>query len=259
MSVGMYVSASGALTNMHRLDVASNNLANVNTTAFKRDFAYQIPRLPERLEDSLHHLGSDELLDQLAGGVLNGQTRTDFSPGPISVTNNPLDAAIDGEGFFVVDAGEGANKPWLTRDGRFTISANGTLVSATSGMALLGDGDSPITVDPNLPVMLSPLGEIIQGDRVVGRLKLVTIPDTTILKKTLGGFYASKFDAPLNLTRNPDIRIRPESIEDSGIDPIKALMGVTSAGAGVRNNLRLMQLFDELDNRAINRLGNVTG
>jgi len=253
----MYVSASGALTNMNRLDVASNNLANVNTTAFKRDFAYQVPRQSERLEDSLYNLGSDELLDQLAGGVLNGDTRTDFSPGSISVTNNPLDAAIDGEGFFAVENSDG--DPWLTRDGRFTLAPNGTLVSATSGQPVLGDTGNPIRIDPSQPVTLSPRGDVVQGERTVARLKLVTVNDTSTLKKTLGGFYASRTGAPLNLDNNPDVRIHPESIEDSGVDPIKALMGVTSAGGGVRNNLRLMQLYDELDNRAINRLGNVTG
>ena len=195
MSAGMYVSASGALTSMHRLDVASNNLANVNTTAFKRDFAYQTPRQPERLEDSLYHLGSDELLDQIAGGVLNGDTRTDFSQASISVTNTPLDAAIDGEGFFVVESADG--DPWLTRDGRFTLDSNGALVSATSGQPLLSNSDSPITLDPNLPVSLSPRGEVIQGERTVAQLKLVSMDDPTTLKKTLGGFYASRFDAPL--------------------------------------------------------------
>ena len=259
MSAGMYVSASGALTNMHRLDVASNNLANVNTTAFKRDFAYSTPRSPERLEDSLFHLGSDELLDQLAGGVLNGETRTDFSSGPITVTSNPLDAAIDGEGFFAVESGDASGQPWLTRDGRFTLSASGTLVSATSGQALRSDADSAITVNPNLPVAISPRGEIIQDGRTVARLKLVKVPDTNVLKKTMGGFYTSKSGAPLNLAQDPDIRLHTESVEASGVDPIQALMSVTSAGAGVRNNLRLMQLYDDLNNQAINRLGNVSG
>jgi flagellar basal body rod protein FlgG len=259
MSVGMYVSASGALTNMHRLDVASNNLANVNTTAFKRDFAYTTPRSPERMEDSLYNLGSDALLDQLAGGVLNGDTRTDFSPGPISVTNNPLDAAIDGEGFFVVESGDGSGQPWLTRDGRFSLDPGGTLISATSGQALLSDADSPITVNPSLPVAISPRGEVIQDGRTIATLKLVGALDTSALKKTMGGFYASKYGAPLDLTQDPGVRLRPESIEGSGVDPIRALMSVTSAGAGVRNNLRLMQLYDDLDNQAINRLGNVSG
>lgn len=257
MGAGMFVSASGALTNMHRLDVASNNLANVNTTAFKKDFAYQVPRQPERLEDSLYHLGSDELLDQLAGGVLNGETKTDFSAASFSFTNNPLDAAIDGDGFFVVESGDG--DPWLTRDGRFTLDPNGMLVSSTSGQPVLSDSDQTILVDPNQPVTLSPLGEVIQGERAVARLKLVTVDDPSVLKKTLGGFFASKYGDPLDVEHNGGVRIAPESIEDSGVDPIMALMGVTSAGAGVRNNMRLMQLYDELDNRSINRLGNVTG
>ncbi|MCB9838825.1 MAG: flagellar hook basal-body protein [Phycisphaeraceae bacterium] len=259
MSAGMYVSASGALTNMYRLDVASNNLANVNTTAFKQDFAYTVARPAERLEDSLFQLGSDELLDQLAGGVLNGDTRTDFSPGAVTETGNPLDAAIDGEGFFVADSGQGADQPWLTRDGRFTLSPDGELISATSGLPILSTGDSSISVNTNLPVAISPRGEVIQDGRTVGRLKLVRVPDPTALKKTLGGFFASKTGEPLNLSSDPSVRIRPESLEGSGVEPIKALMAVTSAGAGIRNNLQLMQLYDNMNNFAINRLGNVTG
>jgi len=257
MSVGMYVSASGALTGMHRLDVASNNLANVNTTAFKRDIAYQTPRPPERIEDSLFHLGSNELLEQLAGGILNGETRTDFSTGPVSPTGNPLDSAIEGDGFFVLDGG--ADGPWLTRDGRFTPGADGALVSASSGVPVLSDADATIRLDPNLPVRISQRGEITQDGRTIAQLKLVKVPDPTALKKTHDGAYASKTGAALDLTHDPSVRLHTESVEGSGVDPIKALMSVTSAGSAVRNNLRIMQLHDELNDRAINRLGNVSG
>ena len=259
MSAGMYVSASGALTSMHRLDVASNNLANVNTTAFKRDFAYQTPRLPERLEDSLYHLGSDELLDQLAGGVLNGETRTDFSMGPIEITNNPLDVAIDGEGFFVTEAADGSGDTWLTRDGRFTLAPDGALVSASTGSPILSDANAPIRVDPTLPVAISARGEVMQEGRAVGHIQIAGVDDTRMLKKTVDGFYASKFGGQLNHEPIADARLHVEAVEGSSVDPIKALMSVTAAGSGVRNNLRLMQLYDELNNRAINRLGSVTG
>lgn len=259
MSAGMYVSAAGALTNMHRLDVASNNLANVNTTAFKRDIANTTPRLPEKFEDALFHLGSDELLDRLAGGVLATDTLTDFSQGPINITGNPLDAAIDGEGFFVVEAGDGSGESWLTRDGRFTMTAQGELVSASTGLRVLGDNNAPVRIDPDIPVSLSQGGEVIQEGRVVAQLRLVKIENPASLNKTFGGFYEARNGQPLELPHDPALRIHTEAIEDSGVDPIKALMGVTSAGSGVRNNLRLMQLYDDINNQAINRLGNVTG
>src|SRR5690606_13067862 len=76
MDYGLYLSAAGVLTNMHRTDVHANNLANVATTGFKPDFAVIRQRLPERLEDNIADVPAHELLERLGGGVLVDPTRS---------------------------------------------------------------------------------------------------------------------------------------------------------------------------------------
>src|SRR5690606_21363941 len=139
MDYGLYLSAAGVLTNMHRTDVHANNLANVATTGFKPDFAVIRQRLPERLEDNIADVPAHELLERLGGGVLVDPTRSDFTQGRLETSDQPLDLALQGDGFFVVDSGRGEDdeRLRLSRDGRFTIDARGTLVRSTDGLPVL--------------------------------------------------------------------------------------------------------------------------
>ena len=132
MNYGLYLAAGGTMTSMHRLEVAANNLANANTTGFKPDLAVSQARLPARLNDAAMAAPPRELLEQLGGGHWLGASRFDLSQGPLEATDNALDVAIDGEGFFVV-ASDGQSQALLTRDGRFTLNDRGELVSSASG------------------------------------------------------------------------------------------------------------------------------
>lgn len=100
MNYGLYLSASGVLTNMYRQDVIANNLANVETVGFKLDLPSIRQRDPESIEDSFGSDVSKRLLDKLGGGVLAAQQRINFSPGPIEKTGAPLDVALDSPGAF---------------------------------------------------------------------------------------------------------------------------------------------------------------
>src|SRR5262249_40596405 len=81
LEYGYNLAASGMLTAMFRQDVASNNLANLETTAFKPDRAFTIPRAAARIEDKLFNLPSNKLLERLGAGVLLAPTRTTFEQG----------------------------------------------------------------------------------------------------------------------------------------------------------------------------------
>ena len=94
MNYGAYISAGGALNAMHRLDVATNNLANVNTVAFKRDIANSMPRQTARVEEGLFRLDTNEMLERLGGGVLARPTQIDFGQSAINVTNDDLEETV---------------------------------------------------------------------------------------------------------------------------------------------------------------------
>ena len=87
ISYGMHLSASGALTSMHRQDVITNNLANARTPGFKPDIALQIARDPARIEDGLGNLPSNQLLERLGGGTHVLPTIVSFAQGVLEQTD----------------------------------------------------------------------------------------------------------------------------------------------------------------------------
>ena len=119
-----------------RMDVAANNLANVATGGFKADTL-----LLEELNDTEAHAELDPYDIRFVRDI--GITH-DMGQGPIAMTGNPLDVALEGDGFFMV---EGPNGPLYTRDGAFTLTGEGRLVTS-EGRAVLSSGGAPIVLDP---------------------------------------------------------------------------------------------------------------
>ena len=257
MNYGLYISASGALTAQGRLDVWSNNLANINTTAFKPDRAGVRQRDAARVEDRLPFLPSNRLLEKLGAGVLMTPTRTDFSPGGIETTRSPLDVAIDGRGFLVVDGGQGRGdeRLRLSRDGRLTLDQSGRLVRIADGKPVLDDRNQPITLDRSAPVNITGDGRIVQNEAVVATLGFVTPRDETTLVKSGGGLYAMSAGRA-GLGRGEG-QIRQFALERSGVEAFSAIMGVTRAASAIEGNARMIQMHYDTIGRAVNTLGRI--
>lgn len=143
MPYGLYISAEGAQAQSVRMETIANNLANASSPGFKRDLAIFQARYAEETERGLDAPGSGSLND-LGGGVETLGTITDFSPGPVRVTDVPTDLAIDGEGFFVV---RHQGKDFLTRAGNFSLNPNGGLVTQ-DGDAVLSTAGTPVVIEP---------------------------------------------------------------------------------------------------------------
>jgi flagellar basal-body rod protein FlgG len=259
MNYGLYVSASGVLTSMYRQDVLANNLANVNTAGYKPDAVATRQREAARVEDGLAGMPSNRLLERLGAGALLAPNRTSFAQGAMETTGNPLDAAIQGPGFFKVSAGAGSGKDRirLTRDGRFTTDSQGRLMTIAGGLPVLDDKDTPIVVSPNAgSARIKADGGIEQNGVTVARIGLVEAPNLGALQKVGGNMFRPTATQAAGL-RPATGTIQPESIERSGVDPIQAMLGITNASMAVSNNARMIQLHDDLMNRAINTLGRV--
>lgn len=258
MNYGLYLSASGVLTNMHRQDVLANNLANMHTVGFKPDFAISRQRDAARIEDDLPFAPSNDMLERLGGGVLISPTRTGFSQGGVEQTGNALDAAIEGEGFFVTRSrfGEGDQRLRLTRDGRFTVGPGGVLSRIVDGAPVLDVGNNPVTIDPALPVAIDARGVVRQNDAEVARLRIVRPVDMRAIVKD--GTNAFRFRADDTRLREASGFVRQGAIERSGVDPLKTLMGITKAGGAVASNARMIELHDQALTRAIGTFGRVT-
>lgn len=257
MNYGLYISASGALTNMARQDVYSNNLANVTTAGFKADVFSIRARDAVRREDNLGHLDSNAMLEKLGGGVMPMPTRIDQSQAGLEQTGDAFDLGIEGEGFFAVRTGDAENPLRLSRDGRLTLNAEGVLVRVTDGAPVLDAGDGEIRLDRRSKPQIDADGTIRQNGAPVAKLALWSVPDPGSmiregqgLFRTIGPVADERLDASGS--------IRQGTVEMSGVNPIDALMQVTGASRAVQGNLRMISYFDETMGRAINQLGRVT-
>lgn len=259
MNYGLYLSASGVLTNSYRQDVFANNLANVDTPAFKREIPAIRQRNAEAVEARLSDQ-SNQLLDRLGGGAWLQRVPIDFEPGQLKRTNAPLDAAFETrDAFFVVrrtDPATGRSDVRLTRDGRFTRAADGTLVTVAGGFPVLGPGDQPIKIEGNGVVELDNAGRVLQNGQNVAQLQIAGVGDTGLLKKEGKGLYSWEGQADPRKTI-ADPTLRPGHIEGSGIDAVQALMDMIGATRAATGNANLIKYHDSMMDRAINTLGRV--
>jgi flagellar basal body rod protein FlgG len=255
MSYGIKISASGALAAMHRQDALSANLANLNTVGFKPVLAGAMHRDPVRQEDGLPNWDSDALLERLGGGVLSAPTMIDFGQGPLELTEEEMDIAIEGEGFFVV--GDPAN-PSLTRDGRMTMRTDGTLVLVSSGLPVLGTNGRPVRVDPAAgPMQIASDGVVSQNGVAVGRIRVADVRDRDVLVKLGAGLFAGENGQRLSLVDGTGM-IRQGAVEGSGVDEISALMQIQSASRAAQSNIGMIDMQNKMMDRLVNTFGRTT-
>lgn len=252
MSNGIKISATGALAAMHRQDALTANLANLNSVGFKPVLAGAMHREPVRAEDGLLSWPSDTLLERLGGGVLAAPTMIDFRQGALEMTENPLDLAIQGEGFFVV--GDPAN-PSLTRDGRFTLRADGTLVMASNGRPVLGVNERPIVLDPGAGlVSIATDGVVSQAGAPVAQIRVADVPDRDVLIKVGEGMFAHRDGTPLTLVGAGGM-VRQGAVESSGVDEIDALMQIQNASRAAQSNIGMVDMQNKMLDRLVNTFG----
>ena len=160
---GIYTGASGMDAMQAKMDILSNNIANVDKTAYKKDTVI-FKNFPEML---LHRVNDDgvgqtplgsfdmmPVVGKLGTGVEVNEVFTQFEQGALKKTNNPADMALNGEGFFVIQTDKGA---MLTRSGAFTLDKNGNL-STANGFPLMGE-NGPIKVS-QYNYQIKPNGEV---------------------------------------------------------------------------------------------------
>ncbi|MEM7628287.1 MAG: flagellar hook-basal body protein [Planctomycetota bacterium] len=252
MNYGLQISSSGALTGMYRQDVLTNNLANLNTVGYKPSIPSVKARDPVRAEDGLAHLPSSDLLERLGAGVVPGPQRISFTQGPIQPTGNPLDLAVQGDGFFVV-RGDNA-QPALTRDGRFTLNDEGTLVMAATGHQVLDDRGGSIRLGEGGPVEVRGDGAIIRDGRTIANLQIADPEDRTALIKLGEGLFGPTPGTDMRLDDATGSVVQG-AVEGSGVNEIRALMTVQAAARTAQSNLGMITYHDRLMDAAINRLG----
>src|SRR5689334_11403308 len=225
MNAAMYKAVSGSVAQMRRLDVATQNLANLKTPAFKGQ-----------------HLAFGEIFasspaaDPTGGSVAIADHRIDFSQGEIQHTGNDFDLALDGEGFFVVGGRFG---PRYTREGSFKLASDGTIVNA-SGEPVLGEG-GPIRISGH-KVEVSAEGVVRTEEGEMGRLQVVRFGNRRALAKEARGLYRAP--ETVEPESAEDYRVLQGSVEQSNVNPIDAMVALITLHRQFEAYSKVMQMMD---------------
>ncbi|HXI86266.1 MAG TPA: flagellar hook-basal body complex protein [Parvularculaceae bacterium] len=200
MDNASYVSLARQSGLLRELNSIANNIANVNTTGYRRESTL--------FAEHVKALGSDPSVSiaTTAGNYV------DFSEGEIATSNNPLDFAIDGDGFFLVETPSG---PALTRAGAFALNGVGEIVDA-NGRRVLDQGGSPIVVPPQTKsISATPDGTISADGQAVGKLGIVKADPDFLVREGDNLFRTDKGYQPVD---NP--KVRQFALEGSNVSAV---------------------------------------
>lgn len=257
MNYGLYLSASGVLTNLYRQDVFANNLANVETAGFQRDVPTIAQRESQAVEAGLSTPFRQMLLDRIGGGALAGPQRIAFTQGKLNQSNNPLDVALETKETFLAvqaeDPATGEKGVRLTRDGRLSRNATGVLVNSGSGFPVLDTSDQPIQLRSDATATIDRTGRVIQNGEVVGQLQVTGVNSTAALRKLGNNLFAWEGQDPR--VANKNATVRSGYVEASSVDPVRAMMDLMNASGAVNTNATVIRYHDQLMDRAVNTLG----
>jgi flagellar basal-body rod protein FlgF len=227
-----FIDAYSALdARMKMVDVITNNLANANTTGFKRDFGTILQ----------NESGTDTT------------TRIDLSSGDLMSTGNPLDVAITGSGLFAVETPGG---PRYTRAGNFALNASGELVTK-DGMKVLSTSDSPIFIGEG-QVEIRDGGAVTVDGNEVATLKVVSFPDSSRLLKE--GAHKFVWTGSANEAQAvSDPQVKAGYLERSNVNAIDEMVHLMSSYRefeAVQRTLRTM--MTDMNSKLIQELGRLT-
>lgn len=248
---GIWLSAAGMQVNEHRQTLLANNMANANTAGFKQDMAVVRERKLQSHESPDGFKFVHSVLDGYTGGAYVRPSNINFSQGDIEQTSNPLDVAIDGDGFLMVSDGTHTR---YTRNGKLALNHEGYLVLAAGEgrWKVLDDVESPIQLDERLgDTSITTDGTIYQNDRIVATLGLRTTHDKQSLRK----YGETLFDAGDTPMTPASGRIISGAIEQSNYDIMKGLASMIEASRAYEMNANLLRLQDQAIAQAVNTVG----
>lgn len=227
-----------------RMDVASNNLANVDTAGFQRQTAH-IYATPQRPVLRVHQ-GQSRMLGALGTGALVEGSHTSFMPGTLRQTDNPLDVALVGAGLFAITTPEG---PRYTRDGRFTVNPSG-LLATLDGNLVRGE-NGPIYVGEG-PVSITDTGQVMVGGQVVDKLLIVEFNDRNGLVRRETNLFEATPEAG-DAFRYRAV-LAPGMIELANVNVVREMVNLINIQRAYEANQKVVQAFDETLGKIINEV-----
>lgn len=280
MSHAMYTALSGAVAQERALEVVADNLANVSTQGFKGTRltfkevltdadgrpAISLAEMQAQMRQArieAHNRGEDVAALERAqaqalkgGGASSGPPHVqvevaggylDMSTGPLKTTNNPLDFALTGPGFFSVETAMGER---LTRQGSFVVAADGTL-STLQGHAVQGQA-GPIKMNPQAEIIADPTGAIFADGAYVDTIKRVNVATSKDLQRQGDALYSVRPEGRVDVVDTP---LQPGSIEQSNVNAVSAMTQLIGVQRAYESYHRALETVRGLEQKTSSELG----
>ncbi|UCE24847.1 MAG: flagellar hook-basal body protein [Candidatus Zixiibacteriota bacterium] len=240
MIKGIYISASGMIPRIKKQEVTANNIANASTPGFKKDtvFTRELTRAEERLKPRK----SDWQVPMV------DDIYTNYAPGVFDKTGNPLDLAIDGDGFFRLELADGSTA--LTRAGAFNVNSDG-LLAFPGGALLIAEG-GPIEVGSG-QVSVAQNGEVQVDGNNAGRITPVTVSDFDQLEKIGSAMFVVPEGTPLIPVETSTVQ--QGFLETSNVDIVREMIDMIISFRQYEADSKAIQMQDQSLDHLFGRVG----
>ena len=244
MIQGLYTASQGMTALAQKQDQIANNLANVNTTAYKQSGLFTVAY--QNLLKNEH----DQVFANREFKV--DEVYIDYSEGTMRSTGSDLDLCIKGSGFFKIMTDDGVR---YTRNGNFSLDSQGLIV--TNGGAKLMGTEGYIRVEPNMKITISDKGEVIQNGESKGVIKIVDFEKPYQLKRHGSGSFTPIDTVEAVELESQGFLVKQGFLESSNVDMIRNMVQMISAHRNYEADQKALYAQDETLEKAVNQVGRV--
>jgi flagellar basal-body rod protein FlgG len=258
MEVSQRIAVTGMLANQRQLEVVANNLANVNSTGFKRavahttDLGYQAG-----INAPVGPGGTMVRVQGIGEGTQLADVNHDFLPGALQATGNPLDIALQGDGFFSVTMPDGTLG--YSRDGSLSVDATGRLVTS-GGLPVQSETGTDLTVPPDsVDVRFDDTGQLTATaadgtSQIVGKLALSTFPNNRGLLAAGQNLYTPTAASGAAVAMTQGAANAPTvvagALEGSNVEMADEFTRLIQAQRGYQMSSKVVQAWDDMERMA---------
>ncbi len=258
MVKGLYTAHNGMINEQNRMDIMTNNLANVSTVGFKKEGSTSqafSDVLAVKIKDESVGLNTVQRIGINNPGVKIGENYTDYTQGSFRITGNTYDLALAGDGFFAIEftnkAGETSTK--YTRAGQFTLDKDGYLVTQ-EGDFVLDTANRRIRLNTLIDASISNNGTIIQNDRAVAQIQVADFENYDYLER-----YGETYFQPLEGARriNANAEVKSGYLEMANVQTVSEMVNLIAITRAYESNQKIIQTYDDTLDVAVNQLGRI--
>ncbi len=235
MVKGIFMAARSLKTRTKNMDVIANNLANISTTGYKREVPF-----------------SEVLTKE---GQILIKKFTDYKQGELLPTSNPFDLGVFGNSAFVVQTDRGQE---LTRDGRFKLNEEGTLVTTDGNKVMGKNGEINLSdqmLSKDQTIIISGEGELKVGDTVIDTFLMAKLDGSQEFKRTSGSSFIPA-DDNIEYANAEDYKINQGYLEESNINPIIEMEAMIQINSEYGSSSKVVNILDQSLEKA-NEMGRV--